>query len=81
MTCSFYFLYHYMYTYIYIYIYIIDEKRSWKQIIEYVKNKISKSFGIIYMTRIYVDKSRFRNSDDIFVSPYLIYCVEVWGNF
>ena len=36
---------------------IIDEKLSWKQHIEYVKNKISKSIGIIYKTRNYVDKS------------------------
>ena len=55
---------------------IIDEKLSWKQHIEYVKNKISKSIGINYKTRKYVDKSTLRNLYYTFVYPYLIYCVE-----
>ena len=40
---------------------IIDEKLSWKQHKEYVKNKTSKPIGIIYTTRNYVDKYTLRS--------------------
>ncbi len=59
---------------------IIDDKLKWKEHITYVKNKVSKSFGILYKTRQYLDKCTLRNLYYTFVYPYLIYCVEVWGN-
>ncbi len=59
---------------------IIDDKLKWKEHITYIKNKISKSFGILYKTRQYLDKSTMRNLYYTFVYPYIIYCVEVWGN-
>ena len=44
------------------------------------KNKISKSIGILYRTRSFLDKTTLRNLYYTFVFPYLIYCSEIWGN-
>lgn len=59
---------------------IIDNKLKWTDHIVHIKNKISKSIGILYKTRKYLDKHTLRNLYYTFVYPYLIYCVEVWGN-
>ena len=59
---------------------IIDNKLNWTEHITYVKNKISKSIGILYKTRKYLDKNTLRKLYYTFVYPYLIYCVEIWGN-
>ena len=59
---------------------IIDDKLKWKEHLQYIKNKISKSIGIIYKIRPYLDKATLKNLYFTFVYPYLIYCVEVWGN-
>ena len=48
--------------------------------IQYIKNKISKSIGILINIRPYLDKVTLRNQYFTFVYPYLLYCVEVWGN-
>ena len=37
---------------------IIDEKLIWSDHIRYIKNKISKSIGIINKTRTFLDKTR-----------------------
>ena len=58
---------------------IIDDKLKWKEHLQYIE-KISKSIGIIYKIRPYLDKATFKNLYFTFVFPYLIYCVEVWGN-
>ena len=59
---------------------IIDNKMSWAEHILYIKNKISKSVGIINKVRNFVDKQTLRNLYFTFVYPYLIYCIEIWGN-
>ena len=59
---------------------IIDNKLNWSEHIMYIKNKISKSVGILFKTRNYVDKTTLRNLYFTFIYPYLIYCVEIWGN-
>ena len=48
--------------------------------LQYIKNTISKSIGVIYKLRPYLDKATLKNLYFTFVYPYLIYCVEVWGN-
>ena len=60
----------------------IDSKLSWIQHINYryVKNKVSKCVGIMYKARRYLDKKSLVNLYHSFVYPYLIYCIEVWGN-
>ena len=59
---------------------IIDSKLNWSDHITYIKNKISKSIGILTKIRRFLDKKTLRNLYYSFVYPYLIYCVEVWGN-
>ena len=59
---------------------IIDEKLTWTHHISYIKNKISKGFGIILRARKFFNKSALLKLYNFFVLPYLIYCVEIWGN-
>ena len=59
---------------------IIDNKLRWNDHITYVKNKISKSLGILYKIRRYLDNTTLTNMYYSFVFPYLIYCVEIWGS-
>ena len=59
---------------------LIDCKLNWAEHIRYIKNKIAKSLGIIFKIRIFVDKHTLRNMYFTFIYPYLIYCIEVWGN-
>ena len=59
---------------------IIDNKLNWAAHILYIKNKISKSIGIIYKIRHFLDKRSLRNMYFTFIYPYLIYCLEIWGN-
>ena len=48
---------------------IIDEKLTWKDHISFVRSKLSKTVGILYII-IYCS---------LFL-PYLTYCAEIWGN-
>ena len=59
---------------------MIDDKLNWKEHIQYIKNKISKSIGILYKVRPYLCTGTLRNLYFSFIYPYLIYCNEVWGN-
>ena len=59
---------------------IIDEKLIWTYHISYIKNKISKGFGIILRARKFFTKSTLLKLYNSFVVPYLIYCVDIWGN-
>ena len=59
---------------------IIDQKLNWSDHILYIKNEISKSIGIINKTRNLLDKNTVRNLYFTFIYPYLIYCIEIWGN-
>ena len=45
-----------------------------------MKNKIAKSNGISYKIRNFLDRKTLTHLHNSFVSPYLIYGVEVWGN-
>ena len=59
---------------------ILDSKISWIPHIAYVKNKISKGIGIMYQARKYIDKKSLVNLYNSYIYPYLIYCIESWGN-
>ena len=59
---------------------IIDHKFKWNDHITYVKSKISKSIGILYKIRRFLDMNTLIQMYHSFVFPYLIYCVEIWGN-
>ena len=59
---------------------IIDNKLRWSDHINYIKNKIAKSIGIIHKTRNFLNKNTLRNLYYTFIYPYLIYYIEIWGN-
>ena len=59
---------------------ILDSKMSWVQHITYVKSKVSKGIGIMYQACKYLDKNSLINLYNNYIYPYLIYCVESWGN-
>ena len=58
---------------------IIDHKFKWNDHITYVKNKISKSIGILYNIQRFLDMNTLIQMYHSFVFPYLIYCIEIWG--
>ena len=59
---------------------ILDSKMSWVQHITYVKNKVSKGIGIMYQARKYLNKKSLSSLYNSYIYPYIIYCVESWGN-
>ncbi len=59
---------------------IIDDKLTFTNHISYIKNKIAKGMGIIIKARKYLNKSTLIQLYNTYIFPYLIYCVEIWGN-
>ena len=58
---------------------IIDNRLSWSQHINYIKNKIAKSIGILCKARKFLYTSTLVTLYNSFVYPYITYGVEVWG--
>ena len=58
----------------------IDDKITWIPHITYVKNKVSKGIGIMFKARHYLKRNALVNLYNSFIYPYLIYCIEAWGN-
>ena len=58
---------------------ILDDKLKWTQHISNIKNKISKGMGIILKARQVRKKKALLQLYHSFVTPYLIYCLEIWG--
>ena len=59
---------------------IIDDYLNLSNHISYINSKIAKGIGIICRARKFYSKSALINLYYAFILPYLIYCVEVWGN-
>ena len=59
---------------------ILDQTLSWSYHANYIQGKLSKGAAIIYKARKNLPKSSLITLYNSFVFPYLIYCVEVWGN-
>ena len=59
---------------------ILDDKLKWTHHISYIQNKISKGMGIILKARQVLKKKVLLQLYHSFVTPYLIYCLEIWGN-
>ena len=59
---------------------ILDDKLKWTHHISYIKNNISKCMGIILKARKVLKKKVLLQLYHSFVTPYLIYCLEIWGN-
>ena len=57
---------------------IFDDTLDWSNHISYINTKIAKGIGIICI--IIYSTTALINLYHAFVFPYLIYCVEVWGN-
>ena len=57
----------------------IDDKLNWPDHILYIKNKISKSIGIIHK-HVFFRKKHFKKPLLTFIYPYLIYWIEILGN-
>ena len=47
---------------------------------ETMKNKITKSNGILYKIKNFLDRKTLTHLYNSFVIPYLIYGLKVWGN-
>ena len=45
-----------------------------------VKNKVSKGFGIMFKANKILKRNTLINLYHSYVYPYLIYCIEAWGN-
>ena len=58
---------------------IIDHKLKWCEHISYVKNKVSTDLGIIFKAIPLLDQKCLLTLYNLFVYPYLIYCIEIWG--
>ena len=59
---------------------MIDDLISWKSHIKLVQTKLSKSIAVINKAKQALDHKSLHTLYCALVSPYLMYCVEVWGN-
>ena len=60
---------------------IFGDNLDWSNHISYINRKIAKGIGIICRAKKkYFNTSALINVYNAFGFPYLIYCVEVWGN-
>ena len=59
---------------------IIDNNFSWKHHINYIRSKMAKSIGVIGKIRYFLNYSSLYTLYCTLLTPYLTYCVEVWGN-
>jgi hypothetical protein len=57
----------------------VDHKLEWKEHINYIGQKLSKSIGIIYKAKRVLNKQALINLYYTFVYPYITYCIHVWG--
>ena len=59
---------------------IIDDTISWVHHITYIKNKISKGIGIMSKASKYLKRKSLLTLYYSYIYPYMIYCIEAWGN-
>ena len=58
---------------------ILDHKLSWNPHVRYIKNKISKTIGILFKARKSLGCKYLVSLYNTLVLPYLSYCLIVWG--
>ena len=59
---------------------IIDDTSSWVHHITYIKNKISKGIDIMCKASKYLQRNSLLTLYYSYIYPYMIYCIEAWGN-
>ena len=59
---------------------IIDSTLTWKNHINNVSSKISKSIGLLYKIRHFVNIKIMKTLYYSLVYPHLLYAIEVWGS-
>ena len=59
---------------------LIDHKLNWKEHIDYICKKLSKSIAVIRKARVMLKYDALYTLYCSIFLPYLYYCVEVWGN-
>ena len=59
---------------------LIDNKLTWKKHISMIKSKLSKSCAIMYRASFVIDKCGMLILYHSLCLPYIMYCIEVWGN-
>ena len=59
---------------------ILDSGLNWKDHINYLAKKISRSIGIISIARKTLSQKTLIQLYHAFIFPYLNYCVLIWGN-
>ena len=57
----------------------VDHKLDWKEHINYISQKLSKSIGIICKAKRILCRPTLINLYYTFVYPYFSYCIHVWG--
>ena len=58
----------------------IDSKLTWKNHVDYISKKLSKSAAILSKARKVLHKTVLINLYYTFSYPYLLYCNIIWGN-
>ena len=59
---------------------VIDPFLSFSEHIKYVKGKISRGLGILYRGKRVLNQKTMLTLYNVFIYPYFMYCIEVWGN-
>ena len=59
---------------------LIDSNLNWKEHIDSINNKISKSIAIIYKASKILNTNSLYTLYCTLILPYLNYCIENWGN-
>ena len=58
---------------------MIDHNLTFIHHMKYTKGKIAKAVGILYRGKKFFSEITMKTLYNVFVYPYLLYCVEVWG--
>ena len=58
----------------------IDDQLTWKEHINTVYSKVSKSLSILYRTKSLLNLHTLVTLYNCLILPYLMYCCEIWGN-